>query len=66
VQDRVCFVWLLLQFLDGVRRRQDEQFDLRRWAWRFTSAMTGNAPVPVPITRRRHFQGMFPAIRLPS
>src|SRR2546425_13063947 len=32
---------------------------LRRLASRFTSIMTGNAPVPVPITRRRHFQGIF-------
>src|SRR6202790_4729375 len=31
---------------------------LRRCASRFTSSMTGKAPVPVPITSRRHFQGM--------
>lgn len=32
---------------------------LRRAASRFTSFMTGSAPVPVPITSRRHFQGIF-------
>jgi hypothetical protein len=31
---------------------------LRRLA-SVTSSMTGNAPVPVPITSRRHFQGIF-------
>src|SRR3989442_990394 len=31
---------------------------LRRLASFFTSSITGNAPVPVPITRRVHFQGM--------
>jgi hypothetical protein len=31
---------------------------LRGCASRFTSSMTGMAPVPVPITSRRHFQGM--------
>jgi hypothetical protein len=31
---------------------------LRRWASRLTSSITGSAPAPVPITRRRHFQGI--------
>ncbi len=31
---------------------------LRRAASCFTSSMIGNAPVPVPITGRRHFQGI--------
>src|ERR1700675_4000557 len=35
---------------------------LRRCASRFTSSMTGNAPVPVPITSRRHFQGISSSI----
>src|SRR5712692_6072879 len=30
---------------------------LRRLASCFTSSITGKAPVPVPITSRRHFQG---------
>jgi hypothetical protein len=43
---------------------------LRRAASRFTSLMTGSAPVPVPITSRRHFQGIFPplfyTLRIPT
>src|SRR6202051_3743819 len=35
---------------------------LRRCASRFTSSITGNAPVPVPITSRRHFQGISSSI----
>ena len=35
---------------------------LRRCASRFTSSMTGVAPVPVSITSRRHFQGMSSSI----
>jgi hypothetical protein len=35
---------------------------LRRCASRFTSSMTGMAPVPVSITSRRHFQGMSSSI----
>ena len=31
---------------------------LRRAAFRFTSSITGSAPVPVPITSRRHFHGI--------
>ena len=31
---------------------------LRRLASAFTLSITGRAPVPVPTTRRRHFQGM--------
>ena len=31
---------------------------LRRRASRLTSSIAGNAPVPVPITSRRHFQGI--------
>src|SRR5215475_1329514 len=31
----------------------------RRMASSFTSSITGKAPVPVPTTRRRHFQGIF-------
>ena len=34
-------------------------FILRRVASRLTSFMTGSAPVPVPITSRQHFQGIF-------
>ena len=34
----------------------------RRLASRFTSSMTGNAPVPVPITSRLHFQGISSSI----
>jgi hypothetical protein len=32
---------------------------LRRFASRFTSSITGNAPVPVPTTKQRHFHGIF-------
>src|SRR5262249_13650604 len=32
---------------------------LRRLASLLTSSITGMAPVPVPITRRRHCQGIF-------
>src|SRR6516165_990010 len=32
---------------------------LRRLASRFTSCITGSAPVPVPTTRRRHCHGIF-------
>jgi hypothetical protein len=35
---------------------------LRRCASRFTSSMTGMAPVPVSITSRWHFQGMSSSI----
>src|SRR5262245_14852178 len=35
-----------------------DNLTLRRSASRFTSSITGNAPVPVPITRRRQFQGI--------
>src|SRR4029077_14931687 len=37
---------------------------MSNWTWRrlasfFTSSMTGRAPVPVPMTRRLHFHGIF-------
>jgi len=62
VQNRVCFVWLLLYLLDGFPVGRMSNLILRRLASRFTSAMTGNAPAPVPITKRRHFQGMTSSI----
>jgi len=34
----------------------------RRLASCFTASMTGKAPVPVPITSRRQFQGMSSSI----
>src|SRR5262249_47457682 len=45
----------------GVLRRSSST--LRRLASRFTSFITGRAPFPpVPITSRRHFQGIFSLI----
>src|SRR5207244_7707551 len=35
---------------------------LRTSASRFTAVITGNAPVPVPITSRRQFQGIVSCI----
>src|SRR2546425_5493619 len=49
-----CFSSLIAWFAGRIN-----SLILRRLASRFTSFMTGNAPVPVPITRRRHFQGIF-------
>ena len=38
--------------------------NVSNWTWRrlasfFTSSMTGKAPVPVPMTSRLHFHGIF-------
>ena len=40
----------------------NDQFDFSALASRFTSSMTGKAPVPVPITSRWHFQGISSSI----
>jgi hypothetical protein len=63
VQDRVNLVWIFLQGIDsfGCRRYGQSDFAAMR-ASRFTSSMTGMAPVPVSITSRRHFQGMSSSI----
>src|SRR3989442_10061696 len=50
VQDGIAVGRFLLQNLESAGRRQSSSF---------TSFITGNAPVPVPTTRRRHFQGIF-------
>src|SRR5215831_11211095 len=39
-----------------------EQCDLAAFASLFTSSITGRAPVPVPMIRRRHCQGIFSSI----
>jgi hypothetical protein len=40
---------------------------MSNWTWRrlasfFTSCMTGRAPVPVPMTSRLHFHGIFSSV----
>jgi hypothetical protein len=62
IQDGVHFVGVLPEFLDRLGSRQAEHSILRRLASRFTSFMTGNAPVPVPITRRSHPHGIFSSV----
>src|SRR5215469_2214662 len=55
--------------LEGVFAEPDQKNRIRRAllgsgsrvASRFSSSITGNAPVPVPTTRRRHFHGIFSA-----
>ena len=58
VQDRIGLLWVFLQRPDSFGCRQYANLTLRRCASLFTSSMTGNAPVPVPITSCRHFQGI--------
>jgi hypothetical protein len=39
-----------------------EQLDMAALAFFFTSSMTGRAPVPVPMTSRLHFHGIFSSV----
>jgi len=48
----IRFGGITLQNLDGPNRGQDQQFNVASLASRFSSSITGNAPVPVPTTRR--------------
>jgi hypothetical protein len=51
VASGACFNSLIACFVGRMR-----SLILRRLASHFTSSITGNPPVPVPITSRRHFQ----------
>src|SRR5271157_381396 len=58
VQDGVGLLRLLLQQLDGLFRRHDEQFDFAAFSLSLHLLHHRQAPLPVPTTRRRHFHGI--------
>jgi hypothetical protein len=58
MQDGVGSGGRLLEFLDRLLVERITSLILQRVACFFTSSMTGRSPVPVPITRRLHFQGI--------
>src|SRR5947209_2346250 len=59
VQDGVCFLRVLAQLLNRLGCRQHEQLDMAALGFLFHFSMTGRAPVPVPMTSRLHFHGIF-------
>jgi hypothetical protein len=61
VQDGVRFVRMPFQLSIASTVGRTSKVILRRLASLFTSSITGKAPVPVPLIRRRHRQGIFSA-----
>ena len=58
MQDRVGLLGCCFSFSMASAVGKITSLIFRRFASRFTSSMTGNAPVPVPITSCEHFQGI--------